>query len=218
MPDESNTAAAQGSPQAAAVASGQSGATALESGAAGAQVGDGQGAGTPPAEWKLDPVNLPAHYKVNDERMGKFTEFAKAKSLTQSEAQGLVDLFVESGADLSAAVEAQLVAQHEAQIAAWAEEAKADKDIGGANYEANLAVSQSAIGRFGPPEFKALLDAYGIGNHPAVIKTFLAIGKAISEGSHVSSTGAGQQRQTAEASIYNHPTSRATMRFGAGAG
>lgn len=172
-----------------------------------------QGSPNAPPEWSIDPIKLPDTYKIHDERMGRFMDFAKSKSLTSAEAQGLVDLFVESGADMQQAVERALLEQHESQMAEWEKQARADKDIGGAGFDANLAVAQSAIARFGSPEAKAVIDAYGLGNHPAILKMFVAIGKAISEGSHVSSTPGLPARQSPEASIYNHPSSRATMKY-----
>jgi len=62
----------------------------------------------------------------------------------------------------------------------WAEDARADTEIGGAQFEANLAVAQKGLEQFFP-ELKEHLDITGLGNHPAVIKGFMRIGKAISQ-------------------------------------
>ena len=51
----------------------------------------------------------------------------------------------------------------------------------GDSYDANLALTLKAVEAFGGPDFKKHLDDTGLGNHPLMIKTFHAIGKAMSE-------------------------------------
>ncbi len=41
----------------------------------------------------------------------------------------------------------------------------------------NLAVAKAGLDAWGSPELKDLLAASGLGNHPTVIKHFLALGK-----------------------------------------
>jgi hypothetical protein len=71
----------------------------------------------------------------------------------------------------------------QSQIQKWNDEVKADKDLGGANYTATLAAVKRVIDKFGAavPEFGQLVEASGYGSHPAFVKIFAAIGKAMGE-------------------------------------
>jgi hypothetical protein len=65
----------------------------------------------------------------------------------------------------------------------WANEAKADKELGGEKFDENLAVAKGALKAFGTPELTQLLNESGLGNHPEVLRMFYRAGKAISEDS-----------------------------------
>ncbi len=85
------------------------------------------------------------------------------------------------------AVTADRAAQEAAVVAgrkAWADEAKADPEIGGANWDASIAASARALDRLGAPKgspFRELLNASGLGNHVEMIRMFANVGKAIGE-------------------------------------
>ena len=70
---------------------------------------------------------------------------------------------------------------HAKQVDDWLAEAKADPEIGGAAFDANVAVAVKAIEAFGSPGLKDLLNASGLGNHPEVIRFAAKAGKAIAE-------------------------------------
>jgi hypothetical protein len=53
--------------------------------------------------------------------------------------------------------------------------------IGGDKLAENLGIARKALDQFGTPELKDVLNMTGFGNHPAVIRAFYKIGKAISE-------------------------------------
>ena len=101
---------------------------------------------------------------------------AKELKLPKEAAQKMVDL--------AAAREQARIETHARTVADWAESVKADKEIGGDKLAANLAIARKAID-LGPPELKTLLNASGLGNHPAVVKWALSVGKALSEDNFV---------------------------------
>lgn len=123
-----------------------------------------------PEEIKL---KFPDGATVDEALLGKFVPLAKDLGLKSEGAQKLADLFVEA----QKAVETR----HMETITQWAEEAKADKEIGGAAFDANLAIAQKAMSRFLTPGLKEVLGKTGLGNHKDVIKLFVNIGKSISE-------------------------------------
>lgn len=110
----------------------------------------------------------------------QFSSVAKELNLSQDKAQLVLDKM------------APVIAQRQAeQIAAvhaqWADQTKADKEIGGDRLPETLAVAKKALDATGTPELRQLLDQSGFGNHPAVIKHFYQVGKAISQDTVVNS-------------------------------
>ena len=78
-------------------------------------------------------------------------------------------------------------------IGRWVDEVKADKDLGGANFDANLKQGQSALRRFGSEALTKLLDDSGLGSHPEFVRLFAKVGKAIAEDSVAGTTGGTRQ-------------------------
>ena len=135
---------------------------------------------------------LPEGIEADKSALEEFTTFAKELKLKGEDAQKAVDIGMRM-------VERQQEA-HRKLVESWAEEVKGDKELGGDKLNQNLAVAKKAVDAFGGPELKAMLDQTGLGNHPAVIKMFVAVGKKISEDSLVQGdrSGAGAPKSIAE--------------------
>lgn len=134
----------------------------------------------------------PEGKEYSPEMVGVFSDAAKAGGLTQEAAQKVLE-------KLAPAMEAQQIASMEKMRNAWAEELKADKELGGTALEENLAVAKSFIDKFGDDELKALLEETGLGNHRALARAFFKAGKAISEDRIVSaSSGSGSTQSIAQ--------------------
>jgi len=131
--------------------------------------------GDPPtgAPEAYEEFTLPEGMEINAEVMKTFKELAKGADMTQEVAQGVIDLQVQ----LAEGQRDALVAQRKV----WVEEIKTDKDLGGDNLEANTGLVRNALQHFGSAELKTLLDQTGFGDHPAVFRHFLAVGKAMGE-------------------------------------
>ena len=56
--------------------------------------------------------------------------------------------------------------------------------------DANRAIAAKAIDKFCGPEVRQILEQSGLGNHPALVRAFVRIGKTISEDS-ISGAAAG---------------------------
>lgn len=116
--------------------------------------------------------------QVNEVIQNKFLELINNKDLTPKEiAQGAVDLQKELFADQ--------VETHNAQVNKWAEEVKADKELGGDNLKETLGMAAKARDEFGSKELSQLLDETGLGNHPEVVKFFYNVGRGISDDSYI---------------------------------
>lgn len=132
---------------------------------------------------------MPEGYELNADLAGEFGNWAKELGLPQDKAQAAADLGVKL-------VEQALVKQqeaHTAQVAEWRKATETDKEIGGPALAENLSFAARAIDTFAP-ELREVFDQTGMGNHPALVKAFIRIGKAISEDQLV-----GGARQSAAA-------------------
>ncbi len=59
----------------------------------------------------------------------------------------------------------------------------------GTNFDRNLTVAKRAVRAFGSEDLLSVFNSTGIGDHPAVIKAFYAIGQAMSEDALVLGSG-----------------------------
>lgn len=107
---------------------------------------------------------------------------------------------------LDRAAEAQRTAQADLSRQ-WAEEVRADPEIGGANYDRTVAMSAQAMERFFPgdqgKEFREFLAVTQLGNHPSMIRGFASIGAAISDGSIVIGDSTGSRPAAAHEKLYD---------------
>lgn len=132
-------------------------------------------------ETKADEPQVPESYEfqmpegvtLDKAAADEFTAIAKDLKLNQEQAQKV--------ADIGAKMAQRQAEAHVRTVEGWIGEIKADKDFGGDKFDANMAVSRKALETFGSPELKDMLNATGLGNHPALIKAFFKAGQAISE-------------------------------------
>ena len=135
---------------------------------------DGTPKETTPEELEF---TVPEGMEVNEPLMAEFTELAKELGITQEVGQKLIDL---QTASEQKRAEEGTQAWNDMQ-ASWVDTAKADKEYGGTEMNANLAIAKKTIDQFGTPELKEMLDFTGAGNHPEIIRLFYRVGKAISD-------------------------------------
>lgn len=141
---------------------------------------------------------VPEGVALDADALGEFVPFAKELKLNQEQAQRLVDM----GSMIASKMQQSSIENWQKQTSEWAEQTKADKEIGGKEFDANIGMALKAIETFGTPELKTLLDESGIGNHPEIVRFAYKIGKAIGEDrSFVSGSAAASQSKGLE-SIY----------------
>lgn len=126
---------------------------------------------------QYEDFTMPEGVAIDTETSGELKVLAKELGLPQASAQKIADL----GVKLQQRWATQQSEQLKAAAVQWEADARADKELGGDKFDANLGVAKKAMETFASGEFKKLLDESGLGNHPEVIRTFHRIGKAISE-------------------------------------
>lgn len=155
--------------------------------------------GDKPAEKKDDdkPEGAPEKYEfqaaegveLDTEALKEFEPVAREMNLTNEQAQKLVDVYPK----ILAGVQQRQVEAWQQTTEQWAADVKADKEIGGDKLPSNLSAAQRALDQFGTPELKEYLNTTGLGNHPDLVKTFVKIGKAMSEDGMVTGGNDGQR-------------------------
>lgn len=129
---------------------------------------------------------MPEGIELDKASAEEFSAVARELKLDQASAQKL--------ADIAAKQQQRQVEAHTKLVESWVEQVKTDKEIGGDKLDENLGIARKALETFGSPELRDVLNASGLGNHPAVIKAFYKAGKAVSEDKFV--TGAPKGTDT----------------------
>lgn len=123
-----------------------------------------------PSTWTFE---MPEGVELDQESLTEFQGIAKEVGLDRATADKLIAL--------EAKRMQQMVARHEAQVEAWADEVRNDPELGGTNLEANIATARKVIQGLGVEGLPELLTQTGYGNHPVLVRAFYKLGKLISE-------------------------------------
>ena len=130
-----------------------------------------------PARPSYGDFKLPEGVNVDAESLQPATELFAETGLSQEQAQKFIDLaMARESAAAHRGVQAFVDLQNQ-----WVSEIKADPDIGGDRLKASLASANRAIDRLDVPGLREALNFTGAGNHPAVVKAFVRLGRLLSE-------------------------------------
>lgn len=128
-----------------------------------------------------EDFTAPEGVTLDEAALTEFKDIAKDLNLSQADAQKVVDL----GPKLMQTWQAKQTEAITATVAKWADDTRADKEIGGEKLNENLATAKKALDAFGTPALKTLLNESGLGNHPEIIRLLHKAGTAISEDGYV---------------------------------
>lgn len=115
------------------------------------------------------------------------TPVFKELGLTNEQANKLMPVAGEFAKSIIAERDQQFLQVIGEQRKSWLEEAKADKEIGGANWDGTIQASARALDHLGFPKgspLRSALDDSGFGNHPEMVRLMARVGKAIGEDSN----------------------------------
>jgi hypothetical protein len=144
----------------------------------------------------------PQGYQVDETALGEYSAAFKELGLTNEQAQRLVDMDAKRSTSSTEAA----VAAHKQQVETWVGELKSDPEFGGAKFEANVGIANSALAAFGSPELTQFFKETGLGNHPLLVKAFHKIGTQLGEGSiHKTTSNQPAERSIAERMYPNYP-------------
>lgn len=128
-------------------------------------------------------ANLPEGYEINEQQLSELTPLFKDLGLTQEQADKLIAYDAQRALAARDGSEQAAIDQRNAQVGEWEQSLRGDKDFGGANFDANVAIAQKALAEFGSPELSTMLKESGLGSHPEVVRFFHRVGKELAEGS-----------------------------------
>jgi hypothetical protein len=139
----------------------------------------------PPAE--VAPENYaeftsPEGVLIDEPTKAEVRAVAKELNLTQAKAQLLIDKL---GPQVMKSQQDRFNAQIAQARADWTEAAKTDREFGGDKLAKSLGGANQVLKEYGTPEFKELLIASGLSNHPEVIRFMVRVRNAISEDTFV---------------------------------
>ena len=140
-----------------------------------------------PADGKYD-LKMPDGVELDAELAEALGPEFKDLGLTNAQAQKLVDKYIE----LQQARGGKQAEAWAGTVQKWADDAKADKEIGGAKWDNTVAASQRAVKTLGTPELREYLNASGGGNHPELIRFMAKVGAMISEDTPASGGAEGK--------------------------
>lgn len=194
------TAAGQVTPDPEANAEGQ-GATAPEADAAGQ---DKTKPETAAEDWKLTaPEGLDAYKGDFEEASTEMSRWRAENPPPSPEAEEYALAALNAAAahqatKASGSVE-KMAEQRAAQVAEWEAEVKADPVLGKPE---NIATALKGVAAVADPEFRELLDQTGLGNHRAVIRTFLKVGQQIADTPVVKGTPTNGAAKSLSSALY----------------
>lgn len=155
---------------------------------------------TAPEKYEL---KMPEGVTLDDKALETFSPAFKELGLTNEQAQKLADQYIER--QQAAAKEAD--DNWTAIQSGWVKDVKADKLVGGANFDANIKTAVGAIDKFGDDDLEAALTMSGLGNHPAFVRFAYRVGKAMGDDT-VLKGGGGEtaSTETPESRMYGSTT------------
>lgn len=150
-------------------------------------------------------LKLPEQTSLGTAVVERTAAIARELGLSQDNAQKTLEFVnTEVAAQLAAVTEAHQPggAEWTKNVEGWEAAALADPDLGGSGkpevLKANAALAQRVLASFFPPTVKEFLVETGFGSNPDVLRGFVKIGRAMSEGSLVTAAPAATAAATPE--------------------
>lgn len=134
-----------------------------------------------PPIFSFDAVKVPDGLQLDDALKGQFSELATELNISPEGASKLLGMHSDLVKKSVETVQAQLMEQSNQ----WADAVRADKEIGGANLDATTRTISKALDAYGDPDVKEAFNMTRAGNHPAIVRTFYRMAKALEEGKFV---------------------------------
>jgi len=134
-------------------------------------------------------LTLPPESVFNKEDLERFTAIAEANNLSREDTQTLIDLAVGCSQRSGEAAIGRLNKSFADARALWRSIVFEDPEIGGENSAASKRYATQAIEKFGTPDLDFVFNS-GWGDHPAIVRFCVNIGKFLADHAEAKSAGA----------------------------
>lgn len=153
---------------------------------------------------------MPEGVTIDEALMADVSIFAAENKLSIGEAQKIADMGVQLMTKQQELRETQFNEIKEG----WLETAKTDTEIGADVLKGKEGLAARAFNTIATPEMKELVDHYGIGNHPEMLRMFFRLSSLMGDdGMQLPGTGVGLGKGDALSEtvggIFNHPSRKA---------
>lgn len=166
-----------------------------------AQQGDGTKGGAPNKGDATYTLTLPEGSLLPASEIETVAAYAKARGLSNEAAQEVLA----QRHDAVKAFHESATQKFRERATQWVNEAKADKSLAGEqgqDFDANAGLAKRALNHFFGKELDAVLNETGYGNHPAILRGFLKIAKAMGEDTLAQGVHGGGQPKDAASVLY----------------
>lgn len=143
-------------------------------------------------------LSIPEGSLLDSAHLDQFQALAKAEGWDQTKAKTMWERETEV---VGQAFE-KAKTTHEAQVANWANEIKADKELGGEKLTQTSEITKRVLQKFGSPELIEALNNSGYGNFPPLVKFVHALGKAAGADTWVSPNTQGESTRDIASTLY----------------
>lgn len=152
-----------------------------------------------PATPEKYELKQPEGSPIDSQALEETAAFSRELGLTNEQAQKLVDRDHQLLTSYVAAQQQALIERSQTQ---WVDEIKADKEIGGADFNRNAELARRAMAKFGSDSLKQALNESGLGSHPELVRAFVRIGKAMAEDTLAPAAGSPAAKPKSLAEIF----------------
>lgn len=131
-------------------------------------------------------LTMPEGLTLDATALDAATPVFREMGLTNEQAQQLMPVAANFAQKIADGLNQKIIGDVAADRKAWLDTAKADTELGGANWDQTISVAAKGLDQLGFTKgtpFRNLLDESGLGNHPDMIRAWSRVGKAIGEDS-----------------------------------
>lgn len=144
-------------------------------------------------------TKLPEGFNPSEDSFKAFFTLMGKHKVPQAEVQGFMDVYTKATIE-AAQAPYRLWADTQTQ---WRNEVAKDREIGGAQLQANLALAAKFVDSLPNAEkVRAAMDYTGAGNHPEIVRALIFAGKMLAEGSLVQGRPTKGQPKSAAETFY----------------
>lgn len=122
-------------------------------------------------------LKAPEGVELDKDSVKAYADVAKEAAVTPEQAQKLLDWYAKTSQEKGSA---QMKVWEDTNKA-WVDQAKSDKEYGGAKFDASLKTAKTALAKFGNAQLTEALQVTGMGNHPEMVRFLVKVASAIAE-------------------------------------